>query len=93
MRLRPPPRTRSRQAMTSSSPPRTPVWGRRRSAVPAHAFAQGLAFVLAVAAEFRRAAAAEQRYEDLKHNGAAAFAREGIVRADVPRRVFEEFYS
>jgi hypothetical protein len=29
----------------------------------------------------------------LRHAGAAAPAREGIVPADIPRRIFDEFYS
>lgn len=53
----------------------------------------GLRFFLIVFAEFRRAVAAEQRYEELKRNSTAALAREGIARPGVPRRVFEEFYS
>ena len=42
---------------------------------------------------FRRAGAAEQRYEQLTRASAAALARDGIVRTDLPRRIFEEFYS
>jgi hypothetical protein len=53
----------------------------------------GFGFVFIVFTEFRRAVAAEQRYEDLKGRSTAALAREGIARADVPRRIFEEFYS
>jgi hypothetical protein len=37
--------------------------------------------------------AAEQRYEYLRRAGAAALSRDGVVRADVPRRIFDEFYS
>jgi hypothetical protein len=44
-------------------------------------------------AEFRRAVAAEQRYEHLKRASAACLARDGIAPADIPRRIFEEFYS
>jgi hypothetical protein len=40
-------------------------------------------------AEFRRAAAAAQRYEDLRYRSAHG----KIAPADIPRRVFEEFYS
>jgi hypothetical protein len=53
----------------------------------------GFGFVFIVFAEFRRAAAAEQRYEELKGRSTAAVAREGIAHPDVPRRIFEEFYS
>ena len=53
----------------------------------------GLGFFRAVLDEFRRAVAAEQRYEHLKRAGAAALARDGVVRADVSRRIFDEFYS
>jgi hypothetical protein len=53
----------------------------------------GFGFVFIAFTEFRRAVAAEQRYEDLKGRSTAALAREGIARADVPRRIFEEFYS
>jgi hypothetical protein len=37
--------------------------------------------------------AAEQRYEYLRRTGIAALARDGVVRADVPRHIFEEFYA
>ena len=53
----------------------------------------GFGFVFIVFAEFRRAVAAEQRYEELKGKSTAALAREGIAHPDVPRRIFEEFYS
>jgi hypothetical protein len=43
-----------------------------------------------VLAEFRRAVAAARRYEDLRYGGGR---HEGVAAADVPRRVFEEFYS
>jgi hypothetical protein len=41
-------------------------------------------------AEYRRAAAAAQRYTDLRYRNAR---RGSIVLSDIPRRVFEEFYS
>jgi hypothetical protein len=50
-------------------------------------------FVLVLLAEFKRAIAAERRHSELKHMDTIALAREGIARADVPRRVFEEYYS
>ena len=53
----------------------------------------GFGFVFIVFAEFRRAVAAEQRYEELKGNSTAALAREGVAHPGAPRRVFEEFYS
>jgi hypothetical protein len=46
-----------------------------------------------VSAEFRRAIAAEHRYDELRRKDAAALALEGIARAEIPRRVFVEFYS
>jgi hypothetical protein len=47
-------------------------------------------FLLAMVAEFGRATAAAQRYEELRYRS----ARDGrIAPADIPRRVFEEFYS
>jgi hypothetical protein len=53
----------------------------------------GIGFLRAVGAEFQRAAAAAHRYERLKRAGAGALARAGILPADIPRRVFEEFYA
>jgi hypothetical protein len=49
--------------------------------------------IRAVLAEFARARAAEQRYRYLRLAGAAALPRDGIAPADIPRRIFEEFYS
>jgi len=43
-------------------------------------------YLFGMLAEFRRAAAAAQRYEDLRYRSAHA-------PADIPPRVFEEFYS
>jgi hypothetical protein len=43
-----------------------------------------------ILAEFRRAVAAARRYEDLRYGSGR---HEGIAPADIPRRVFEEFYS
>ena len=53
----------------------------------------GLEYFRAVLDEFRRAMAAEQRYEHLKRADTAALARDGVVRDDVSRRIFDEFYS
>jgi hypothetical protein len=47
-------------------------------------------FLLAVVAEFGRATAAAQRYEDLRYRSAW---HGRIAPADIPRRIFEEFYS
>jgi hypothetical protein len=47
-------------------------------------------FLLAMLAEFRRAAAAAQRYEDLRYRSAGTGR---IAPGDLPRQVFEEFYS
>jgi hypothetical protein len=41
-------------------------------------------------AEFRRANAAARRYEDLRYRSGRAG---GVPTEDIPRRVFEEFYS
>jgi hypothetical protein len=46
-----------------------------------------------VVAEFQRAVAAARRYEQLKRADAAAMGRDGISSVDIPRRIFEEFYS
>ncbi|MDX6242010.1 MAG: hypothetical protein QOG10_6881 [Kribbellaceae bacterium] len=43
--------------------------------------------------EYRRAVAAEKHYASLKCESDTALAHEGTARADIPRRVFEEFYS
>ena len=53
------------------------------------AFAPGLAFVLAIATEFRRAAAATHRYERLKR---IATARDDPA-VSTARRIYMEFYS
>jgi hypothetical protein len=50
-------------------------------------------FVLVLLTEFKRAIAAERRLSDLRYMDRAALAREGISRADVPRRIFEEYYE
>jgi hypothetical protein len=74
--------------MTSSSPLRLSVWERSRSTVPGQSCAPGLAFALAVAAEFRRAIAASERYEHLKRTARACDDPE----ASPARRVYMEFY-
>jgi hypothetical protein len=43
--------------------------------------------------EYRRAIGAEKHYASLKCESDTALAREGTARSDIPRRVFEEFYS
>lgn len=53
----------------------------------------GLGFFVVIVLEFKRAMAAEQRYDDLEHVGARALARDRIAPADIPRRIFAEFYS
>ena len=53
----------------------------------------GFGFVCIAFAEFRRAVAAEQHYEELKGTSRAARVREGIAHPDIARRVFDEFYS
>jgi hypothetical protein len=42
------------------------------------------------ACRVRRAVAAARRYEDLRYGSRC---HEGIAPADIPRRIFEEFYS
>jgi hypothetical protein len=49
-----------------------------------------LGILLVILAEFRRANAATRRYEDLRYGSGR---REGIAPADVPPRIFQEFYS
>ena len=53
----------------------------------------GLERLSTVIAEYRRAIAAERRYDDLERMGAKELAREGIATADISRRIFNEFYS
>ena len=48
---------------------------------------------LNLSAEYRRAIAAERRYDELKRMAATSLAREGLAAADIPRRIFNEFYS
>jgi hypothetical protein len=50
-------------------------------------------FARVVLTELRRAVAAERRHSELRHMDTTSLAREGITRADVPRRIFEEYYS
>jgi hypothetical protein len=50
----------------------------------------GLGILAVVLAEFRRAVAAARRYEDLRYGSGR---HEGIAPADIPRWIFEEFYS
>ena len=53
----------------------------------------GFGFAVTVFCEFRRAIAAEQRYDELRRRDAAALALEGVARTEIPRCIFEEFYS
>ena len=72
------------------------VRGTRESSRNGHSlgrilFAVVLAELFAVVlAELRRAVAAARRYEDLRYGSGR---REDRTAADIPRRVFEEFYS
>jgi hypothetical protein len=43
--------------------------------------------------EYRRAFAAEDYYSGLKQKSARVLAQDGIARADIPRLVFDRFYS
>jgi hypothetical protein len=47
-------------------------------------------YLLEMFAEFSRAVAAAQRYEDLRYRGGG---HERIALADIPRQIFEEFYA
>jgi hypothetical protein len=47
-------------------------------------------YLLDMFAEFSRAVAAAQRYENLRYRRAS---QEKIAPDDIPRRIFEEFYS
>lgn len=50
----------------------------------------GWSFLVVLLAEFRRASAAAQRYQDLRYRSAC----HGYTGLDgIPARVFEEFYS
>jgi hypothetical protein len=54
----------------------------------------GLAHLLAVLrSEYRRALAAERRYQELRHTNALTVADNHATSADVPRRLFAEMYS
>lgn len=53
----------------------------------------GRGLFLVVLAEFKRAVAAAQRYTELKRIDATTLTRDGITPADIPRRIFDEFYS
>jgi hypothetical protein len=75
--------------MASSSPPRASVWERKRSAGSCQACAPGFAFVLAIAAEFRRAGAATRRYDQLRRMAHAC----DDPAASPARRIYLEFYS
>lgn len=44
-------------------------------------------------AEYHWALAAENYYGDLKQKSTRALAQDGIARSDIPRRVFDRFYS
>ena len=57
-------------------------------------YLQALAALCAdIIVEYRRAIAAEKHYVSLKCESDTALAHEGTARSDIPRRVFEEFYS
>jgi len=57
-------------------------------------YLRALAMICAgIVTEYRRAIAAEEHYASLKRESDIALAREGTARSDIPRRVFEAFYS
>ena len=49
-----------------------------------------LGILLVILAEFRQASAATRRYEDLRWGSGRC---QGIAPADIPPRIFEEFYA
>jgi len=57
--------------------------------MPRNALAPGLAFVLAIAAEYGRATTAAHRYEQLRRMASV----QGNTAANAARRVYMEFYS
>jgi hypothetical protein len=75
--------------MAQSSTLPAPILKRRNAAERRSGFAPGLTFVLAIAEEFSRAAAATHRYDQLKH---AARPR-GESADDIARRIYAEFYA
>jgi len=58
----------------------------RSTRKPENVGGSGVALVVIVVAELKRAIAANQRYEDLQRSGSTKFF------ADLPRLVFNEFY-
>ena len=56
-------------------------------------FGQIAGFFQILLTEYRRAIAADARYEDLKRMNAVARMRDGVACSDIPRRVFNELYS
>jgi hypothetical protein len=66
---------------------RISVWARSRSNVRERTLPSGLMLFLALAAEYRHAAAATRRFEELRR---LASSRN---HSDIPRRIFTEFYS
>jgi hypothetical protein len=89
MRLRPPPRTKVAPSYDKFVIPTDFGLGAGMLRRAAQAFAPGLAFVLAIATEFRRAAAATHRYERLQ---CMARARDDPA-VSTARRIYMEFYS
>jgi hypothetical protein len=89
MRLRPPPSTKVAPSYDAIIRPTAFGLGAEVLRRAGPAFAPGLAFVLAIATEFRRAAAATHRYERLQR-----MARAGDDPAvSTARRIYIEFYS
>jgi hypothetical protein len=88
MRSRPPHRGES--GYGSLSPFGRSVWERNLLPGPARASPPGWAFVLAVAAEFRRATAATELYQQLRCTTARGC---DDPDAGPARRVYLEFYS
>ena len=74
--------------MTSSSSPRASTWKWRCHDDTAQAFARVLAFVLVIVQEFRRAAAATRRYDQLRRMARAC----DDPAASAARQIYMEFY-
>jgi hypothetical protein len=89
MRLRPPPRTKFAPSYDEFVTPTYFGLGAEVLRRAGPGLRPGLAFVLAIATEFRRAAAATHRYERLKR---IATARDDPA-VSTARRIYMEFYS
>jgi hypothetical protein len=64
-----------------------------RTHMPQAGFLPALRAIRILIAEYRRAAAAEEHYANLKRMSRTALAYQGVARGGIPRRVFETFYA